>query len=79
MPRQVAGCCLLVVLLALCGCVAQPTYISPYNAPIALPLNQRLVTSEPERLVCATRAALICKPVLALRARGAARDCVCIL
>ena len=79
MARQAAGCCLLIVLLALCGCVSQPTYISPYNAPIRLSLNQRLETSEPERLVCATRAALVCTPVLAVRVRGATRDCVCLL
>ena len=72
---------LLVIgaLLVLCACSAQPTYISPYNAPIALQLNQRLETSEPARMVCTTRAALICKPVLGVRLRGAARDCVCML
>jgi hypothetical protein len=79
MAREVAACCLLVTLPALSACVAQPTLISPYNAPIALPLNHRVQTYEPERLVCTTRAALICTPVLAVRIHGAARDCVCAL
>ena len=79
MARKVAACCLLVALPALSACVAQPRLISPYNAPIALPLNHRVQTQEPERLVCTTRSALICKPVLAMRVQGAARDCVCVL
>ena len=70
---------LLVIgaFLALCACSIQPTLVSPYNAPIALPLNQHVTTHEAERHVCKDRAALVCTPVLATRVRDAARDCVC--
>jgi hypothetical protein len=79
MARRVAACCLLIALPALCACSAQPTLISPYDAPIALPLYHRVQTEAPERLVCTTRSALICTPVLAVRVQGAARECVCVL
>ena len=72
---------LLVIgaLLGVCACSAQPTYISPYSAPIALPLYQRVETREPERHVCKDRATLVCRPMLDIRMRGAARDCICVL
>jgi hypothetical protein len=66
-----------VASLVLCACSTQPTYISPYNAPIVLSLSQHVETREPERFVCNLPAALVCKPVLGSRVWNAAWDCVC--
>jgi hypothetical protein len=67
-----------IALLALCGCTTQPAFISPYVAPIALPINQYVETREPERLVCQAGAALVCAPMLAARVANALWSCVCM-
>jgi len=53
--------------------------IDPRSLPVALELGARVTTHEPERFVCtAPTEMLVCRPVLALRVRGAERDCACV-
>ena len=66
---------LILMLLMLYGCNTQPVYVDPRSAPILLRPGMTAQTLEPDRYVCATRAALVCERVG--RARSLA-ECECL-
>ena len=65
---------LLTAAFLVCGCSVQPTYIDPHAAPLLLRPGMTAQTTEPQRYVCTTRAALVCERV----GRLAWAECECL-